>query len=84
VVCLEQALQVIAWYRWRWRIEQLFAALKQPGLQIEATQLESGRAMQRLCVLALSVALQVLPLVEGREITLNQRNACCLRTSSNA
>lgn len=67
VVCLEQALQVIAWYRWRWRIEQLFAALKQPGLQIEATQLESGKAIQRLCVLALSTALRVLQLVEGRD-----------------
>ena len=67
VACLEQALQVIEWYRWRWRIEQLFAGLKQPGLQIEATQLESGKAIQRLCVLALSVALRVLQLVEGRD-----------------
>lgn len=67
MVCLEQALQVIEWYRWRWRIEQLFAALKQPGLQLEATQLESGKAIQRLCVLALAVALRVLQLVEGRD-----------------
>lgn len=67
VVCIEQALQVIEWYRWRWRIEQLFAVLKQPGLQIEATQLESGKAIQCLCVMALSVALRVLQLVEGRQ-----------------
>lgn len=67
VGCIEQALQVIAWYRWRWRIEQLFAALKQPGLNLEATQLESGKAIQRLCVLALSAALRVLQLVEGRD-----------------
>lgn len=67
VVCIEQALQVIEWYRWRWRIEQLFATLKQPGLNLEATQLESGKAIQRLCVLALSVALRVLQLVEGRQ-----------------
>ena len=38
VVCLEQALQVIQWYAWRWRIEQLFATLKKAGLNIEATQ----------------------------------------------
>lgn len=67
VVCFEQARQVIEWYRWRWRIEQLFAALKQPGLNLEATQLESGKAVQCLCVLALSVALRVLQLVEGRQ-----------------
>ena len=35
---LEQALQVIEWYKWRWRIEQLFATLKKTGLNLEATQ----------------------------------------------
>ena len=42
VVCLEQALRVIKWYGWRWKIEQLFATLKNAGLNIEATQLESS------------------------------------------
>ena len=67
VVCLEQALQVIEWYRWRWRIEQLFATLKQAGLNLEATQLESLEAIERLTLLALSVALRVLQLLEGRD-----------------
>ena len=67
VVCLEQALQVIQWYCWRWRIEQLFATLKQAGLNLEATQLESGEAIQRLTVLALSIAVRILQLVEGRD-----------------
>ncbi|MGG6270978.1 IS4 family transposase, partial [Leptolyngbya sp. AN03gr2] len=66
VETLEQALQILQWYRWRWRIEQLFAILKQPGLDLEATQLESGQAIQSLCVLALSAAIRVLQLVEGR------------------
>jgi len=39
VVCIEKALKVIQWYCWRWRIEQLFATLKQAGLNLEATQL---------------------------------------------
>jgi hypothetical protein len=59
---LEQALQVIQWYSWRWQIEQLFATLKQGGFDIEATQLESASAIQRLCVLALAAAVQVLQL----------------------
>lgn len=67
VICLEQALQVIQWYCWRWRIEQLFATLKQAGLNLEATQLESVEAIQRLTVLALSVAVRTLQLVEGRD-----------------
>jgi hypothetical protein len=46
VVCLEQALQVIGWYSWRWRIEQLFATLKLGGLNLEATQLESDKAIE--------------------------------------
>lgn len=67
VVCIEQALQVIRWYCWRWRIEQLFATLKQAGLNLEATQLESIEAIQRLSVLALSIAVRTLQLVAGRD-----------------
>jgi hypothetical protein len=74
VVCLvsgrrsrEQALQVIEWYRWRWRIEQLFAILKHAGLNLEATQLESLEAIERLTLLALSVAIRILQMIEGRD-----------------
>ena len=85
VVTLEQALQVIEWYCWRWRIEQLFATLKQVGLNIEATQLESIAAIQRLTILALSVAVQILQMVEGREnsdlpasLTFSEQQQQCL------
>lgn len=64
---LEQALQVIQWYCWRWRIEQLFATVKQAGLNLEATQLESVEAIQRLTILSLSIAVRTLQLVEGRD-----------------
>jgi Transposase DDE domain len=67
IISIEQALQIVQWYRWRWRIEQLFATLKLAGLNIEATQLESVEAIQRLTVLALSVAVRTLQMVEGRE-----------------
>lgn len=67
VVCLEQALQVIRWYTWRWQIEQLFATLKKAGLNLEATQLESITAIERLTVLALSVAVRILQLIQGRD-----------------
>jgi hypothetical protein len=67
VVAIEQALQVIQWYCWRWWIEQLFATLKLAGLDIEATQLESIGAIQRLTLLALSVAVKTLQMTEGRD-----------------
>ena len=66
VVSIEQALKVLEWYCWRWRIEQLFATLKLTGLDIEATQLESVEAIQRLTILGLSVAARTLQMVEGR------------------
>lgn len=67
VICLEQALQIIKWYTWRWRIEQLFATLKTAGLNLEATQLETIAAIEKLTVLALSVALRILQLIIGRD-----------------
>ena len=67
VESVEQALQVVLWYRWRWWIEQLFATLKRDGLDIESTQLESIEAIQRLTILGLGVALKTLQLVEGRD-----------------
>ncbi len=67
IVCLEQALQVIKWYKWRWRIEQLFTTLKTVGLDIESTQLESILSIQRLTVLALSVAVRILQMLVGRD-----------------
>jgi hypothetical protein len=56
-ILTEQGFQLKV-YTWRWRIEQLFATLKTAGLNIEATQLESVTAIQRLTVLALSLAVR--------------------------
>lgn len=66
---VEQAQQIIQWYRWRWHIELLFATLKQRGLEIESSQLESIAAIQKLCIMALSVAVMILQLTLGRENT---------------
>lgn len=65
----EQAIQIVQWYRWRWHIELLFSTLKQRGLAIESSQLESVAAIQKLCIMALSVAITILQLTLGRENT---------------
>ena len=82
---LEAALQVIRWYSWRWRIEQLFAILKQHGLNLESTQLESVAAIQRLCILSLGAAVRILQLQTGRDdvsraasLVFSQRQQQCL------
>jgi hypothetical protein len=67
VLSVEKAVQIIQWYCWRWRIEQLFATLKLAGLDLESTQLESPEAIKKLTVLTLSVSVRTLQMVEGRE-----------------
>ena len=66
---LERALQIIQWYGWRWRIEQFFAVVKQDGLDVESTQLESVAAIERLLLLSLGAAVRILQLCLGRQDT---------------
>jgi hypothetical protein len=61
-----EASEVIEAYRARWRIEQLFRTLKSQGLDMEASQLRRGAALQKLCLMALEVSVEVMQLVEGR------------------
>lgn len=63
----EQALQIIKWYAMRWQIELLFSTLKTAGLNIEASEVESGKALKKLCVIALEVALQINQLRQARQ-----------------
>jgi hypothetical protein len=71
------------------QIEQLFATLKTAGLNLEATQLESIAAIQRLTVLALSVAVRILQLIQARDnpdlpanIAFSHEQQQCLSTIS--
>ncbi len=61
------AEQAARWYAQRWWIEELFRTLKREGLNLEAAQYESGRALQRLALLALQAALRILQLTRARE-----------------
>ena len=63
VESVEQALAVIAWYRLRWNIEQLFRTLKRQGLRIEQSVVEDGEALEKLVVIALIVATMTMQLV---------------------
>ena len=64
-----QALQIITWYAMRWQIELLFSTLKTAGLNIEASEIESGKALKKLCVMALAVSLQINQLRQARQDT---------------
>ena len=67
VKTLDQALQIIGYYKARWHIEQLFRLLKKESLALEAAQLTSGSALKKLCMFSLQVALVQLQLVGARD-----------------
>ncbi len=54
------AWRVIGWYRGRWMIEQLFRTLKQHGLQLENSQLETADGLLKLTAIAARAACTTL------------------------
>lgn len=69
VKSMEDAFQIIVWYSMRWQIELLFATMKSKGMNIEASELESGKALKSMCVLALYVSLLINQLRQFRDDT---------------
>lgn len=63
------AWQVVAWYRMRWTIEQFFRTLKQQGLQLEDSQLETAERLMKLTAIAARAACIIMQLVQARDGT---------------
>ncbi|MCY7292852.1 MAG: IS4 family transposase [Ferruginibacter sp.] len=59
VTTLKEALMIIEWYSWRWLIEEVFRILKKEGFNIEASELESGKAIKKLCLLILDALIKI-------------------------
>lgn len=64
---LENAKDIIDIYRQRWRIEQLFRALKSDGMDLENTQLNHADRIFKLAVIALIAAIRTTQLVDARD-----------------
>jgi hypothetical protein len=62
-----EARKIIAWYSFRWQIEQLFRTLKRQGLNVESSQLESGQGLKKLVLMALNAALKIMQLTQERD-----------------
>jgi hypothetical protein len=60
------AWRIVSWYKQRWIIEQLFRSLKNQGLRIEDSQLESAEALIKLVTIATKAACIVIQLVQAR------------------
>jgi hypothetical protein len=63
----EQAKEVIGFYRLRWRIEEVFRALKRDGLALEETQMQDAQRLFRLAAMGLGAAVRIIQLVDARD-----------------
>jgi hypothetical protein len=73
VETIEMALQIVAWYKQRWNVEQIFRTLKSKGLKIEASQLKSYEKLQKLTILGLIAAVRVMQLIKARDGETGQK-----------
>jgi hypothetical protein len=73
------ALQIVYWYTLRWIIEDLFRTLKSEGLNYEESELETGKALRKLLVMALMAAVQILQMRQARDGTSQPRKSCDLQ-----
>ena len=66
VATAADAWRIVSWYKQRWIIEQLFRSLKNQGLRIEDSQLDSAEGLIKLVAIATKVACVVIQLVQAR------------------
>ena len=63
----DMAWCVLGWYRQRWGVEQFFRTLKQQGLQLEDSQLETAERLIKLTAIAAQAAVTIMQLVQSRD-----------------
>lgn len=66
VVSAADAQETVRLYRLRWRIEEVFRALKSDGMRLEETQIEEAGRLFKLALVGLAAATRTLQLVDAR------------------
>lgn len=59
VATFDDALMIIEWYSCRWMIEEVFRILKKEGFNVEASELGTGTAVKKLCLLTLDAIIKI-------------------------
>lgn len=72
VETIEDAQERVDWYTYRWIIEEWHKALK-TGCRVEASQMKSAAALERLAALAAVVAVRLLQLRDLAQATLKEK-----------
>jgi len=61
------ACEIVRLYRLRWRIEDVFRALKSDGMRLEETQVHEAGRLFKLAVVGLAAACRTIQLVDARD-----------------
>ncbi|HKN11344.1 MAG TPA: transposase, partial [Pseudomonadota bacterium] len=61
------ACEIVRLYRLRWRIEEMFRALKSDGMRLEETQVHEAGRLFKLAVVGLAAACRTIQLVDARD-----------------
>lgn len=64
---LAAAQEIVRLYRLRWRIEQVFRAMKSDGLRLEETQVRDAHRLFNLTAIAIIAAARTIQLVDARD-----------------
>lgn len=67
VQSIEDACQIIEYYRLRWRIEIYFKLLKSSGFRIEDILLKTKDAILKLTFISLMAAINIIQMLQARE-----------------
>ncbi len=67
MTAVDQARQIVVWYRMRWIIEQVFRSMKSDCLRIEDSQLETAACFAKLAIVGLIAAIRAMRLVMARD-----------------
>jgi hypothetical protein len=63
----DAACEIVRLYRLRWRIEEVFRALKSDGMRLEETQLHEAERRFKRAVVGLAAACRTIQLVDARD-----------------
>jgi hypothetical protein len=63
----DAAREIVRLYRLRWRIEEVFRALKSDGMRLEETQMHDAGRLFKLAVVGLAAACRTIQLVDARD-----------------
>jgi hypothetical protein len=66
VASADAGWQIVDWYKMRWTIEQFWRLLKQQGLRLEDSQVETADRLVKLAAIAAKAAVVTLQLLQAR------------------